>query len=222
MKLYADTANFSEIKELYELGAINGVTTNPSIVAKEPKGSFVKLIQPISEFCMEKNLSLSIEVFSTETDGIISEAKSLLSDLSAYQDCLKIKVPVTRDGLKAIKVLSDHEIKINATACYTEQQLILAANAGAKYVSLFYCRLEQSGGDCKKVLTRTRNFIDSRDLNTEIIAGSIRTQTDASNAWAYGAHIVTTSSSVINEMIYHPKTTEAVDQFTKDFSDWLS
>jgi len=222
MKLYADTANFNEITELYSLGAINGVTTNPSIIAKEPKGAFLKLINPIADFCLDKNLSLSVEVFSTSYEEITAEAKKLAYDLKSYENILKIKVPVTYDGLKAIKTLSDDGIKINATACYTEQQLILATNAGAKYVSLFYCRLAQSGGDCHKVLERTREFIDLRSLDTEIIAGSIRTQTDVSNAWNYGAHIVTTSMPVVKEMIYHPKTDEAVDQFTKDFSNWLS
>ena len=222
MKLYADTANLNEISELYSLGAINGVTTNPSIIAKEPKGAFLKLINPIADFCLDKNLSLSVEVFNTSYEEIITEAKDLTNDLKRFENILKIKVPVTYDGLKAIKTLSDEGIKVNATACYSEQQLILASNAGAKYVSLFYCRLMQSGGDCHKVLERVREFIDLRSLDTEIIAGSIRTQTDVSDAWNYGAHIVTTSLPVIKEMIYHPKTDEAVDQFTKDFSDWLS
>lgn len=222
MKLYADTANLNEITELYSLGAINGVTTNPSIIAKEPKGAFLKLINPIAEFCLDKSLSLSVEVFNTAYEEIISEATKLADDLKSFKNILKIKVPVTYDGLKAIKTLAERGIKINATACYTEQQLILASNAGAKYVSLFYCRLLQSGGDCEKVLQRTREFIDLRSLDTEIIAGSIRTQTDVSNAWNYGAHIVTTSLPVIKEMIYHPKTDEAVEQFTRDFSSWLS
>lgn len=222
MRLYADTANLAEIDYLNSLGIITGVTTNPSIIAKEPKGDFIKLIKPIAELCQENKLSLSVEVFNTEFDKMLSEAINISEKLSEYEKILKIKIPVTFDGLKAIKVLTKKGIRTNATACYTEQQLMLAAVAGASYVSLFYCRLEQSGGDCEKVLKRTRQFIEQNNFKTEIISGSIRTQTDASNAWSYGSHIVTTSKSVINEMVAHPKTDEAINQFTKDFESWAS
>ena len=128
MKLYADTANLNDITELFSLGAINGVTTNPSIIAKEPKGAFLKLINPIADFCLDKNLSLSVEVFNTSYEEIIIEAKNLAKDLKKFENILKIKVPVTYDGLKAIKTLSDEGIKVNATACYSEQQLILVGS----------------------------------------------------------------------------------------------
>ena len=222
MKLYADTANLEEIDYLNSLGIITGVTTNPSIIAKEPKGDFIKLIKPIANLCQENKLSLSVEVFNTEFEKMLDEAINISDKLSEYKEILKIKIPVTFDGLKAIKVLKKKGISTNATACYTEQQLMLAATAGASYVSLFYCRLEQSGGNCEKVLKRTRHFIEQNNFKTEIISGSIRTQTDASNAWNYGSHIVTTSSSVINEMIVHPKTDDAIKQFTRDFESWGS
>ena len=151
---------------------------------------------------------------------MLKEAKELSNILKKYQDIIKIKIPVTKDGLAVIKQLKELDIKTNATACYTEQQLCLASAAGASYVSLFYCRLKQYGGDCKKVLERTKSFITQNELDVKIIAGSIRTQTDVSDAWAEGADIVTTSYSVINEMIPHPKTDEAIEQFIKDFSNW--
>ncbi len=220
MKLYADTANMDQIDRLYSLGVISGVTTNPSLVSKEPKGDFEKLILEIANFCLPRNLSLSVEIFATEKAKMINEAVELNDILKKYSDIIRIKIPVTQDGLLAINELTNKNIKINATACYSEQQLCLASAAGSTYVSLFYCRLKQHGGDCKKVLTRSRRFIESNNLNTQIIAGSIRTQTDVSDAWEEGAHIVTTSETVINEMILHPKTDEAVNQFISDFADW--
>jgi len=221
MFLYADTANLTEISYLNDLGVIQGVTTNPSIISKEPKGDFVALINPIGKYCKANSLSLSVEVFNIEYDAMLKEAIDLSSKLAEFGDLVKIKIPLTHDGLRVIKKLRELNIKTNATACYTEQQLILAASAGAEYVSLFYCRLDQSGGDVKKVLERTKNYILANSLKTKIIAGSIRTQTDVSNAWRYGADIVTTSKAVIDEMIPHPKTDEAIYQFTRDFSAWL-
>ncbi len=222
MKLYADTANLKQISDLHELGVISGVTTNPSLVAKEPKGDFNAMIIKIAEFCYQKDLSLSVEVFEMELNKMASEARELSNLLKEFKDIIKIKIPVSGDGLKVINQLSRDGIKTNATACFSEQQLCLAAEAGASYVSLFYCRLKQHGGDCKKVLGRTRKFIELNKLNTKIIAGSIRTQTDVSDAWEEGAHIVTTSASVITEMLLHPKTDESINQFIKDFSDWRS
>ena len=221
MKLYADTANLTDIKALNEIGIIQGVTTNPSLISKEPKGDYIRLIKTVADYCLESKLSVSVEVFNTSYDEMLAEALDLSSQLSQYSDVLKIKVPITLDGLKVINILSKEGIKTNATAAYSEQQLQLAASAGASYVSLFYCRLMQSGGDVAKVLQRTRDFIDTNNLKSEIIAGSIRTQTDVSNAWHHGAHIVTTSKSVINEMMLHPKTDEAIDQFTRDFKAWI-
>ena len=112
-------------------------------------------------------------------------------------------------------------VKINATICYSEQQLVHCASAGAKYVSLFYCRLKQHGGDVERALRRTKQYIKENGLDTQIIAGSIRTQQDVCDAWDYGADIVTTGLPVINEMIHHPKTNESYDGFMKDFAAWI-
>ncbi|MDA9930228.1 fructose-6-phosphate aldolase [Alphaproteobacteria bacterium] len=221
MKLYADTANLDEIKYLHDLGAITGVTTNPSLIAKEPKGSFDALIMSLGDFCLEANLSLSVEVFNTQFEEMLIEAREISKKTSKFRGIIKIKIPTTGDGLKAIKILSQEGVKTNATACYTEQQMALAATAGASYVSLFYCRLKQSGGDCDKVLSRIRAYIEANQLDSQIICGSIRTQTDVSDAWASGAHIVTTGVGVVNEMIMHPKTDEAIATFTKDFEQWI-
>ncbi|MDA7599011.1 hypothetical protein N8835_03180 [Alphaproteobacteria bacterium] len=222
MKFYADTANLNEVKELNGMGVISGVTTNPSLISNEPKAKFEDLIFPLVKYCHENKLSLSVEVFSLLFDDMLNEAKTLSNKLKDYEDILKIKIPVTLDGINVISKLNDIGIKTNATACYTEQQMMMAAQAGASYVSLFYCRLQEDGGNCQKVLFRTREFLEKNNLDTKIICGSIRTQADVSNAFNYGAHIVTTNISVYKHMLMHPKTQKAIDQFFEDYTKWMS
>lgn len=220
--LFADTANLDEIIKANEMGAIQGVTTNPSIIAKEPKGSFDALIQKLAEYCGSEDLSLSAEVFALDYEGMVRQASEMYEKFHPVCEQFHVKIPVGFDGLRAIKTVTKSGVKINATACYTEQQLQLCASAGAHYVSLFYCRLKQYGGDVAKVLDRTKNYIIENNLDCEIIAGSIRTQTDVSDAWKEGADIVTTGLPVILEMVEHPKSTEAIERFDKDFSAWLN
>lgn len=220
--LFADTANLAEIIEANNMGVIQGVTTNPSIIAKEPKGGFEDLIQKLAEYCGSENLSLSAEVFALDYDGMVRQANELYVKFQPICDQFHVKIPVGFEGLRAIKTASKSGVRINATACYTEQQLQMCASAGAHYVSLFYCRLKQYGGDVEKVLARTKNYINENDLDCQIISGSIRTATDVSDSWIQGADIVTTGIPVIREMVEHPKTTEAIERFDKDFSAWLS
>jgi len=220
--LFADTANLDEIIKANEMGAIQGVTTNPSIIAKEPKGSFDTLIQKLAEYCGSEDLSLSAEVFALDYEGMVRQANEMYERFFPLCNKFHVKIPVGFDGLRAIKTVSKVGVQINATACYSEQQLQLCASAGAHYVSLFYCRLKQHGGDVAKVLDRTKNYIYENALDCEIIAGSIRTQTDVSDAWKEGADIVTTGLPVILEMVEHPKSTEAIERFDKDFYAWLN
>ena len=220
--LFADTANLDEIIEANEMGVIQGVTTNPSIIAKEPKGSFEGLIQKLAEYCGTEDLSLSAEVFALDYDGMVRQANELYEKFSPVCNQFHVKIPVGFEGLRAIRTASKAGVRINATACYTEQQLQMCASAGAHYVSLFYCRLKQHGGDVAKVLDRTRYYIKENSLDCEIIAGSIRTGTDVADAWRQGADIVTTGLPVIREMVEYPKTTEAIQRFDKDFSAWLN
>ena len=126
------------------------------------------------------------------------------------------------DGLKAIKKAKTLGISVNATACYTESQLQLCAAAGADYISLFYCRAKYHGANVNKILNRTSEYITKNNLSTKIIAGSIRSGLDVSDAWAYGADIVTTGLPVIKSMINHPLTTEAINQFDNDFKEWIA
>ena len=148
--LFADTANLDEIKIANDMGVIQGVTTNPSIIAKEPQGSFDDLIMKLAEYCGAEDLSLSVEVFAEEYDAIVKQACEIYEKFSAVCPDLYVKIPVGFDELRAIKTCSKNGVKINATICYSEQQLIHCASAGAKYVSLFYCRLKQHGGDVER------------------------------------------------------------------------
>ena len=220
--LFADTANLDEIKIANDMGVIQGVTTNPSIIAKEPQGSFDDLIMKLAEYCGAEDLSLSVEVFAEEYDAIVKQACEIYEKFSAVCPDLYVKIPVGFDELRAIKTCSKNGVKINATICYSEQQLIHCASAGAKYVSLFYCRLKQHGGDVERALRRTRRYILENGLDTQIIAGSIRTQQDVCDAWDYGADIVTTGLPVIKEMVSHPKTTESYNGFMNDFAAWMN
>ena len=220
--LFADTANLKEIIEANDMGVIQGVTTNPSIIAKEPSGSFDDLIKTLAEYCGAEDLSLSVEVFAEGYEPMVKQACEMYEKFVDICPQLYVKIPVGFDGLKAIKTCSKEGVKINATICYSEQQLVHCASAGAKYVSLFYCRLKQHGGDVHQALRRTRQYITENGLDTQIIAGSIRTQQDVADAWDYGADIVTTGLPVIKEMVGHPKTTESYDGFMNDFSAWMN
>ena len=219
--LFADTANLDEIIEANDMGVIQGVTTNPSIIAKEPPGSFDDLIKKLAEYCGAEHLSLSVEVFAEGYEPMVKQACDIYEKYITLCPELYVKIPVGFEGLKAIKTCSREGVRINATICYSEQQLVHCASAGAKYVSLFYCRLKQHGGDVERALRRTRQYITENGLDTQIIAGSIRTQQDVADAWDYGADIVTTGLSVIKEMVVHPKTTESYDGFMSDFAGWM-
>ena len=154
-----------------------------------------------------------------EPEAMITQAGEIIQELN--YDNLNIKVPVGYNELEVISNLSQKGIKVNCTCCFTATQMQLAALSGAKYVSLFYNRLFDVSGDPLKTLRRVRDFIDSNDLDCEIIAGSIRNSYDLEDAWAAGAHIVTAGYNVVKKSTKHPKTDESVDGFLKDFNEWI-
>jgi len=218
MKLFIDTANIEEIKNAISKGIISGVTTNPSLLAKEPKADFYDHIKRIAEIC--DGLPLSVEVFATEPQAMIDQAHEIITRLD-YQNA-NIKIPIGYEELKVVKELSQNNIPVNCTCCFTSTQLQLAATAGARYVSLFYNRLLDVQGDPSLVLTQTRRFIEQNNLNCEIISGSIRKAEDVSNAWAAGCHIVTAGHKVIIEMTKHSQTDKSINGFLEDFKGWIS
>ena len=218
MKLFIDTANIEEIKNAISKGIISGVTTNPSLLAKEPKADFYDHIKRIAEIC--DGLPLSVEVFATEPQAMIDQAHEIITRLD-YQNA-NIKIPIGYEELKVVKELSQNNIPVNCTCCFTSTQLQLAATAGARYVSLFYNRLLDVQGDPSLVLTQTRRFIEQNNLNCEIISGSIRKAEDVSSAWDAGCHIVTAGHKIIVEMTKHSQTDKSINGFLEDFKGWIS
>jgi transaldolase len=221
MKLFADTANLEEIESLLSKGVVQGITTNPSLLAKEPKTDFYEHIQKICDLCVEYQMDIpvSVEVFATEPDKMIGQAQEIVQKIN-YNN-INIKVPIGFEELRVISELKKLGIDVNCTCCFTSTQLQLAVLSGARYVSLFYNRLIDVGGDPALSLKQVRQFIDDNKADCEIIAGSIRNPYDLSNCWQNGCHIVTAGYSVIEKATKHVKTDESVRGFMKDFEQWI-
>ena len=222
MKLFLDTANIEQIEDAFRTGAISGVTTNPSLLSKEPKTDFYAHIQKIADLCATRgnNCPLSVEVFAKEPRAMVDQAMRIVNTLQ--YDNINIKVPVGYEELSVISTLHREGVRVNCTCCFTATQMQLAAAAGARYVSLFYNRLIDVGGNPVQVLERTRDFIDQNELNSEIIAGSIRNAYDLEDCWAAGAHIVTAGHNVVRKSTLHAKTDESVNGFLSDFEKWIN
>ena len=220
-QLFIDTANLDEISSACRRGIISGATTNPSLMSKEPKADYVGHMQKIAAICEKyNNIPLSVEVFATDQNEIYDQALQLEEDIG--YDNLNIKIPVGFDELETINKLKSVGIRVNCTCCFTTSQLNLAAAAGARYVSFFYNRAKDSGEDEFRTLDDASQFIKSNKLNCEIIAGSIRTPKDITDAWSAGANIVTAGYDVVKAGTTHPGTQASVDQFLTDFKEWIN
>lgn len=211
MKIFIDTANVDEIKAAAELGVICGVTTNPSLIAKEGR-SFEGVIEEISAIV---DGPISAEVTSDKADEMIEEAKKL----AAIHKNIVIKIPVTEEGLKATKALSAMGIPTNVTLIFSPAQALLAARAGATYVSPFIGRLDDISEDgCDTVATISEIFT-AHGIKTEIIAASIRGAQDVTDAALAGADIATVPYKVIKQMINHPLTDIGLAKFKRDWEN---
>lgn len=209
MKFFLDTANVDEIKRINELGLVDGVTTNPSLIAKEGR-DFETVIKEITS---EVDGPVSAEVVGLEAEVMIKEAR----ELAAWAENVVVKVPMTEEGLKAVNVLSSEGIKTNVTLIFTVSQGLLAAKAGATYISPFVGRLEDIGTDAYALIEDLRFILDFYDLETEIIAASIRTAPHLEEVARRGAHIATIPGTLFPKLWGHPLT----DSGIKDFlSDW--
>lgn len=209
MKIFIDTANTSDIIKANEMGVICGVTTNPSLIAKEGR-NFQEVVK---EICTIVNGPISAEVVSIEADKMVEEALPL----AAIHPNIVIKVPMTGEGLKAVKILSAKGIKTNVTLIFSSNQALLAARAGASYVSPFIGRLEDINQDGIQLIEEISTIFKNFGLKTEIIAASIRTARHATLAALAGAHIGTMPYSVIKQMLNHPLTDAGIRKF---LSDW--
>ncbi|MDY0394257.1 fructose-6-phosphate aldolase [Virgibacillus halophilus] len=209
MKFFVDTANIKEIKEANKLGLLAGVTTNPSLVAKEG----VSFHDRLREITAEVSGSVSAEVISEDAEGMISEGK----ELAAIAPNITVKVPMTLEGLKAVKAFSDLNIKTNVTLVFNANQALLAARAGATYVSPFLGRLDDIGQNGMDLVATIAEIFDRHDIKTEIIAASIRHPMHVTEAALNGAHIATIPFKVLQQLVKHPLTDQGIEKF---LSDW--
>ena len=223
MKLFLDTANLADIETALQKGFITGITTNPSLMAKEPKGNYIdhmkKIVGLINQY-NSNDISLSVEVFAQDKEDIIIQAEELVSEIQ-YEN-LSIKVPIGWEELEAIYKLSLQGISVNCTCIFSEAQCMLATNAGARYISIFGNRVKELRGSFTQAVGATRKWLDMNNItDTEIIMGSIRSGIDIVDAQLAGAHIVTAGLPHYIKMSEHPGTTASVNQFMTDFKGWL-
>jgi|TARA_R110001583_G_scaffold42260_2_gene134325 transaldolase len=223
MKLFLDTANLADIETALQKGFITGITTNPSLMAKEPKGNYIdhmkKIVKLIDQY--SNPVSLSVEVFAQNKEDIITQAEELVGEIQ-YEN-LSIKVPIGWEELEAIYTLSNQGISVNCTCIFSEAQCMLATNAGAQYISIFGNRVKELRGNFTGTVGATRKWLDMNNITkTEIIMGSIRSGIDIVDAQLAGAHIVTAGLPHYIKMSEHPGTTASVDQFMTDFEGWLT
>ena len=209
MKIFIDTANVEEIQKANEMGFICGVTTNPSLIAKE--GKIFKDV--VTEITSIVDGPISAEVISLEADKMIEEALELIK----ISKNIVIKIPMTAEGLKAVKVLASKSIKTNVTLIFSPAQALLAARAGATFVSPFIGRLNDISSNGTALIENIAAMFDIHSIDTEIIAASIRSPEDVIDAALAGAHISTIPYKVICQMINHPLTDAGIERFLKDW-----
>jgi transaldolase len=221
MKIFVDSANLNEIEESLNRGFPAGITTNPSILSKEKRTDFSLHIKQIIELLerYECEIPLSVEVFSLEPREMIRQALEF-AELFGHYPGLNIKVPIGWNELAIIRELKKHGMRVNCTCCMSLNQAMMAAGAGADFVSLFYGRIRDVGYDAYSVVERTHKVFREGGVKSEIIVGSIRHIHDINDAFLAGADIVTVPPKFFPQMVSHPKTDEAVNQFISDFRNW--
>jgi transaldolase len=209
MKFFIDTANIDEIREAAALGILDGVTTNPSLVSKEGK-DFRKLLDEILKIV---DGPVSAEVISTDYEGIVKEGR----DLSKIHKNIVVKVPLIKEGLKAVKTLTSEGIKVNVTLCFSPNQALLAAKAGATYISPFVGRLDDISTSGMDLISQIVQIYRNYDYKTEVLVASVRHPLHVVEAALIGADVCTMPFGVIDKMFNHPLTDVGLEKF---LSDW--
>ena len=209
MKIFIDTANINEIKEANTWGIIDGVTTNPSLIAKEGRD----LQEVINEICSIVDGPISAEVISLECDTMVEEAMELVK----LHKNIVIKIPMCIEGLKAVKILTEKGIKTNVTLIFSSQQALLAAKAGATYVSPFVGRLDDIGAIGVELISEIANIFEVHNMQTEIISASIRNPIHVSECAMAGSDIATIPFKVLEQMAKHPLTDIGIAKFLSDY-----
>lgn len=213
MKLIVDFANLNQIKEMYDYYPIDGVTTNPSILAKEGKNPY-EVLKAIREF-IGADAELHVQVVSLDAESMIKEAHRIQEELGTNT---YVKVPVSREGLKAIKALSVEGVNITATAVYTQMQAYLAGKAGAHYAAPYVNRIDNIGADGVKVAKEIHDIFKKNNLKTEVLAASFKNSQQVLELAKYGVGAATIAPDVIEGLIKLDAVTCAVEAFTKDFA----
>ena len=212
MKFFIDTANLAQIKEAHELGILDGVTTNPSLMAKEGIKGEKAIMQHYKTICEMVDGDISAEVLGTDFKGIVEEGKKL----AAIHENIVVKVPMIRDGVKAIKWFTDNGIRTNCTLIFSAGQAILAAKAGASYVSPFIGRIDDSGWDGVQLIEQIADIYDTQGFATEILAASIRNPNHIIQCAEAGANVCTCPLDSILGLLKHPLTDIGLAKFLDD------
>lgn len=210
MKIFIDTANIEEIKEAVSWGVVDGVTTNPSLAAKEGK-DFKKLLEEIINLL---DGPISAEVISLEMNGMLKEAR----ELSQIHKNVVIKIPLIKEGIKAVKILSLEGIKTNVTLCFSAAQALLAAKAGASYISPFVGRLDDVSFNGMELVSQISQIYRNYNYSTEIIVASVRNPIHVLDSALIGADIATVPFKVIDQLFNHPLTDIGIEKFLKDWN----
>ena len=209
MEFFIDTADITQIKKYYSLGVVDGVTTNPTLIAKSGR-KFDEVIREITEVVKGP---ISVEAVSATADELVAEAKKL----TGFGEQIVVKMPMTAEGLKAVKQLNNMGIKTNVTLVFSANQALLAAKAGATYVSVFVGRLDDRGNEGMEVIQEVMDILDNYDLDCKLIVASIRHPRHVTEAAMMGAHVSTIPPDIIEKMLSHPLTDEGLRIFAKDW-----
>jgi len=212
MQFFIDTANLDEIREAYDLGVLDGVTTNPSLMAKEGISGYENIMNHYKAICNIVDDNVSAEVIATDFDGIMREGR----ELAKIDDKIVVKVPMIKDGVKAIKAFTQEGIRTNCTLIFSAGQALLAAKAGASYVSPFIGRLDDISTDGLQLIEQIRLIFDNYGYETEILAASVRHTMHLINCAELGADVVTCPLKVITGLLSHPLTDKGLAQFLAD------
>ena len=212
MKFFIDTANLEQIKEAQELGILDGVTTNPSLMAKEGISGHKNIINHYKKICDIVDGDVSAEVISTDFEGIVKEGEFLAS----LNPQIVVKVPMISEGIKAIKYFSEKNIKTNCTLVFSAGQALIAAKAGATYLSPFIGRLDDISSDGLTLISEIREIYDNYNFETQILAASIRHTMHIIDCAKIGADVVTTPLSAIKGLLNHPLTDSGLKKFLED------
>ena len=209
MKFFIDTANLEQIREMQNLGIIDGVTTNPTLLSKEG----AEPIEQLKKICEIVDGPVSAEVIGLKTEEMVKEAR----ELAKIAPNVVIKIPMTKDGMKAVKILEPEGIKTNVTLVFSPNQVLIAAKAGASYISPFIGRLMDNGQDEIDMLGESMEIIRAYDFKSEIIVASVRNARHVIEAARMGAHIATIPFAVLEKMFVHPNTDKGLQAFLKDW-----